>query len=96
MVLAPGGVQVYHDQPRGVKSFFRSLGVELPKYKNPADELLKFANSPENLERLKDVETGVVEDPSLDLTLNKGLISNPVNRRANFCQQVYHLGKRNL
>ena len=55
IVLAPGGIKVYYDTPKNVKNFFNQFGVELGKYKNPADELLKFANSPENLDRLKEI-----------------------------------------
>ena len=55
IVLAPGGIKVYYDKPTNVKHFFKQFGVELGKYKNPADELLKFANSAENLDRLKEI-----------------------------------------
>jgi hypothetical protein len=39
--------------------------VELGKYKNPADELLKFANNQENLNRLKEIKPDSldVEEP---------------------------------
>ena len=56
MVLAPGGIKVYYDSPKNFKNFFKQFGVELGKYKNPADELLKFANSQESLNKLKEVQ----------------------------------------
>ena len=98
MVLAPGGIKVYYDSPKHVKHFFHHFGIELTKYKNPADELLKFANNPENLNRLKEVqpESLTLDEPFSEYSLNKRLVENPINRRANFFQQLFYLGRRNL
>lgn len=43
MVLSANGSKIYHDPPIKVQDFFSQYDITLKKYKNPADELLKFA-----------------------------------------------------
>lgn len=45
LVLTSHGQVAYYNTPQEAPKFFSAMGIQLSKYKNPADELLKLAHN---------------------------------------------------
>ena len=94
------GKTIYHDSPQNVIPFFKKLGKEFGKYKNPADQLLKLANDPKSfdmdmpslLEQTKDFW----KNDEIRRYTGTGYRKTSVVRRANICRQFWYLSCRNV
>lgn len=102
VIVLSEGQTVYNGTPQKAIKFLKDVGASLPRYFNPADQLLKLAHDPKIIDEklsVKSVAEKVqreYERPTIPRHLNSSFNDQEASRKSSCCHQFWMIFKRQM
>jgi hypothetical protein len=101
VILLADGYTIFNGPSADAKAFLENLGMQLNKYTNPSDQLLKLANAPHLIQPGLTIPALAAKlEPRAPLLLQSDLTNfsqvAKSRKSSSFCRQFYHLWVRTM